>query len=157
VAENHPFTNSPQGTKDNTMANSDTIGSVLQNRSHVAKSIPSTTASRRTKIEEATPASATDVLKANEDKNNWEWVEVPDVDLFGEEHTGVSVNFEAFTPGKYFVSPEMAGEIKRLLANRMRGDIRVLQPRQDAVMARIMAKSQLGAPVNSELKGLNDA
>ncbi len=50
----------------------------------------------------------------------------------------------------------MAFEVKRLLANRMRGDIRVLQPRQDQVMARIMQKSQLGAAVNSDLKGLND-
>ena len=139
---------------------SDTISSVLQNKQpqrHVGQSIPSTNATRRNRVDQAAPLSAADVIKANENKDNWEWVEIPDHDLFGEEHTGVSVNFEAFTPGKYFVSPEMAGEIKRLLANRMRGDIRVLQPRQDVLMARIMAKSQLGAPVNSELKGLNDA
>ena len=138
------------------MAN-DTIGAVLQNKSHVAKSIPSTRVSQRSRVDNAAPPSATEVLKANENKDNWEWVEIPDVDLFGEDHTGVSVNFEQFLPGKYFVSPEMASEVRRLLANRMRGDIRVLQPRQDAVMARIMAKSQLGAPVNPELKGLNEA
>jgi len=136
---------------------SDTIGAVLQNkRQHVAESIPSTTVSRKNRVDAAAPKSAADVLKANEDKANWEWVEVPDTDLFGEAHTGVSVNFEQFLPGKYYVSPEMASEVKRLLANRVRGDIRVLQPRQDVVMARIMAKSQLGAPVNAELKGLND-
>lgn len=135
---------------------SDTIGSVLQNRKHVAESIPSKTVPRRNRVDTTAPMSAAEVLKANEDKANWEWVEVPDTDLFGEPHTGVSVNFEQFGPGKYFVSPEMAGEVKRLLANRVRGDIRVLQPKQDVVMARIMAKSQLGAPVNSELQGLND-
>ena len=133
----------------------DTIGSVLQNR-HVGKSVPSTNATRRNRVDVQAAKSATDVIKANEDKNNWEWVEIPDTDIFGEPHTGVSVNFESFLPGKYFVSPEMAFEVKRLLANRMRGDIRVLQPRQDAVMARIMQKSQLGAAVNSDLKGLND-
>ena|SRR5712691_7880111 len=136
---------------------SDTIGSVLQAKKHVGESILSTTATRKHRVDTASLQSASEILKANEDKNNWEWVEVPDYDLFGEPHTGVSVNFEQFLPGKYFVSPEMGGEIKRLLANRMRGDIRVLQPRQDVNMARIMAKSQLGAPVNSELKGLNDA
>jgi hypothetical protein len=151
-----PLPKSPQGTKENTMAQ-DTISAVLQSRSHVAKSIPSTTAGRKPSTDGATPVTAADVLKANEDKNNWVWVEIPDHDIFGEEHTGVSVNFQAFTPGKYFVSPEMGFEINRLLDNRMRGDIRVLQPRQDAIMARIMAKSQLGAPVNSDLKGLNDA
>jgi hypothetical protein len=136
---------------------SDTIGSVLQTKKHVGESVPSTTASRRANKDTTIPLSAQEVLKLNEDKNNWEWVEIPDTDLFGEEHTGVSINFEHFSPGKYFVSPEMASEVRRLLACRMCGDIRVLQPRQDAVMARIMAKSQLGAPVNPELKGLNDA
>jgi hypothetical protein len=137
------------------MAN-DTIGAVLQNKSHVAKSILSNKVSQRSRVEKDAPQSAAEVLKANENKDLWEWVEIPDTDLFGEDHTGVSVNFEQFLPGKHFVSPEMATEVRRLLANRMRGDIRVLQPRQDQVMARIMAKSQLGAPVNPELRGLND-
>lgn len=140
---------------------SDTIGSVLQNKSelksHVAKSVPSPSVGQRHRTAEVLVPSAAEVLKANENKDLWEWVEIPDTDLFGEPHTGVSVNFESFLPGKYFVSPEMAFEVKRLLANRMRGDIRVLQPKQDQVMARLMAKSQLGAPVNPELKGLNDA
>ena len=137
------------------MAN-DTIGAVLQTK-HVAQSIPSKTVGRRQQGTPAAPVvSASDIIKANENKDNWEWVEVPDTDLFGEPHTGVSINFEQFAPGKYFVSPEMAGEIRRLLGNRLRGDMRVLQPRQDMVMARIMQKSQLGAAVNPELKGLND-
>lgn len=138
------------------MAN-DTIGAVLQNKqSHVGQSIPSTNASRRSQKDDVTTLTAAQVLKNNENKDLWEWVEIPDTDLFGEEHTGVSVNFEQFKPGKYFVSPEMAFEVKRLLANRMRGDIRVLQPKQDVVMARIMSKHQLGAPTNPGLEGLND-
>lgn len=136
---------------------SDTIQSILQTKpapkSHVAQSIPS---NHRGKAPIGVGQSAAEVLKANEDKALWEWVEVPDHDLFGEPHTGVSVNFEQFQPGRYFVSPEMASEIRRLLENRQRGDIRVLQPRQDVVMARIMAKSQLGAPTNPNLTGLND-
>jgi hypothetical protein len=138
---------------------SDTIGSVLQpkQQKHVGQSILSTSASRKIRVDANAAPSAAEVIKANENQALWEWVEIPDNDIFGEPHTGVSVNFEQFLPGKHYVSPEMAHEIKRLLDNRMRGDIRVLQPRQDAVMARIMAKSQLGAPVNPELKGLNDA
>lgn len=134
----------------------DTIGSVLQNRKHIGESIPSKTVGRARKVVVNDGPSAAEILKSNEDKANWEWVEIPDHDLFGEQHTGVSVNFETFLPGKYFVSPELAQEVKRLLANRMRGDIRVLQPRQDVIMARIMAKSQLGAPTNPELRGLNE-
>jgi hypothetical protein len=133
----------------------DTIGAVLQNQkqSHVGQSIPS---NHRGKAVQGTGLSAAEVVKANADKAQWEWVEIPDHDLFGEPHTGVSVNFDKFEPGRYFVSPEMASEIRRLLENRQRGDIRVLQPRQDVIMARIMAKSQLGAPINANLDGLND-
>jgi hypothetical protein len=121
---------------------------------HVAESHPTVV---RNKKAPNPGLSAAEITAANADKANWEWVEIPETDLFGEAHTGVSVNFDQFGPGKYLVSPELAFEIKRLLANRLRGDMRVLQPRQDVVMARIMAKSQLGAPVNHELKGLNDA
>ena len=134
------------------------VSSVLQNKKqiHVGESVPSTTVRRRQAVAQGKGISSAEILKANEDKNNWEWVEVPDTDIFGEEHSGISVNFEFFRPGKYFVSPEMAGEVKRLLANKMRGDIRVLQPKQDVVMAQIMSKSQLGAPINPGLEGLND-
>ena len=133
---------------------SDTIGAVLQTtRQHIGQSVPST--HRGAKVITAGLSSA-EVKAANLDKAQWEWVEVPDHDLFGEPHTGVSINFEQFGPGRYFVSPEMASEIKRLLENRQRGDIRVLQPRQDVKMAQIMSRSQLGAPINANLDGLND-
>jgi hypothetical protein len=130
----------------------DTIGAVLQNPvSHVGQSFPYTS-----KKVEGVGQSAAEVIKDNNDKSKWEWVDIPNVDLFGEPHTGVSVNFNTFLPGRYFVSPEMAAEVRRLLENRQRGDIRVLQPRQDVIMARIMSKSQLGAPINHNLEGLND-
>ncbi len=48
---------------------SDTIGSVLQNR-HVGKSVPSTNATRRNRVDVQAAKSATDVIKANEDKNS---------------------------------------------------------------------------------------
>lgn len=96
------------------------------------------------------------IMESNLDKSLFEWVEVPDEDLFGEVHTGISINFQHFGPGRHHVSPEMAFEMKRLIKNRLRGDMRVLQPKQDARMAQIMSKSQLGAPTNPSLKGLND-
>lgn len=81
------------------------------------------------------------ILERNKDKANWEWVEVPEEDIFGRPHTGVSVNMRSFGPGKHYVDPEMAGEIKRLLKNRMRGDIRVLQPHQDRQAVAFMGKT----------------
>ena len=133
------------------MADNGTHSAVLQNK-HIGKALPK----RKSTEVKYTGPTAAEIHKMNEDQAKWEWVEVPDTDLFGEEHTGVSVNFDKFTPGKYFVSPELASEIKRLLALRLRGDMRVLQPKQDMDMARIMQRSQLGAPINSNLDGLND-
>ena len=80
------------------------------------------------------------------DTSNWEWVEVPEEDLFGEKHTGVHINFEGFGPGKHFVDPEKATEIRRLLANRLRGDMRILQPNQDKKMFEIMERNGKAAP-----------
>lgn len=126
---------------------------VIQNKKHVKKAI----VKHNSKAPKYDGPSAAEILKANEDEKNFQWVEVPDHDLFGEDHTGVSVNFDMFTPGKYFVSPELAGEINRLLVNRELGDRRVLQPKQDVRMAQVMSRHRLGAAVNPNLVGLNDA
>jgi hypothetical protein len=85
------------------------------------------------------------------DKSNWEWVTVPEEDLFGEEHTGVSINFNQYGPGKHFVDPESAGEIRRLLDLRLRGDMRVLQPGRDKKMEEIMSRNGKRVPNQADL------
>jgi hypothetical protein len=125
---------------------SDTIGAVLHNRKHVAEAHAS-----KPKNIGAPGPSVEEILKMNENKDLWEWVEIPDFDLFGEPYGFVSVNFDQFWPGRYFVSPEMAFEVRRLVNLRLRGDMRVLQPHKDGRMAAIMSKSLLGAPLNSDL------
>lgn len=82
------------------------------------------------------------------DTSKYEYVEVPETDLFGEEHTGVSINFRQFGPGKHFVDPETAGEMRKLLDARLRGDMRVLQPNRDKKMDEIMARNGKRAPVD---------
>ena len=98
------------------------------------------------------------ISERNADKSNWEHIEIPATDLFGKVHSGVSINFEKFepekddsgqytgNPGKYFVSPEKASEIRRLLDMRLRSDMRVLQPQQDQAMLSAMRKAGKGAP-----------
>lgn len=83
------------------------------------------------------------------DTSKFEYVEVPETDLFGEEHTGVSINFRQFGPGKHFVDPETAQEIRRLLDLRLRGDMRVLQPTRDSKMYEIMTRN--GKPVPNQV------
>jgi len=87
--------------------------------------------------------------KNGTDQSRYEWVEVPDEDLFGVAHTGVSINFEQFGPGRYFVDPEKAYEIRRLLKNRLRSDMRVLQPNRDKKMEEIMRRD--GKPVPNQV------
>lgn len=80
--------------------------------------------------------------KAGTDQSRFEWVEVPEEDLFGVPHTGVSINFEHFGPGRYFVDPEKADELNRLLKNRVRSDMRILQPNRDKKMEELMGRTQ---------------
>lgn len=80
----------------------------------------------------------------NADEANWEYVEVQESDLFGDRSNGVSINFVKYGPGKHFVNPEIAAELRRLLRQKTIAEMRVLQPNQDEKMRRIMQKSALG-------------
>ncbi len=98
------------------------------------------------------------VVEVKDSKADWQYVEIPATDLFGESHSGVSINFEQYQPEigedgqptgnskRYFVSPEVAGEITRLLETRLRSDMRVLQPNQDKKMLDIMRRNGKRVP-----------
>lgn len=83
----------------------------------------------------------------NEDQANWEYVEVPEVDLFDKPFGKVSINLIDYGPGKHFVRPDIAKEIRGLLRDRFRSDMRVLRPTQDKKMLEIMARN--GKPLTS--------
>jgi len=83
------------------------------------------------------------------DKSNWEYVEVPETDIFDKVFDGVSINFVQYGPGKHFVDPDIAGEIRRLLAARSKADIRILRPTTDKKALEIMARS--GKPLTASL------
>lgn len=81
-----------------------------------------------------------EILKKNADRSFDEVVEVPKTDLFGDEHTGVAINFVHYGPGKHTVNYETAQEIKKLVNNKLVGDMRVLQPTKDVRMKEIMER-----------------
>jgi hypothetical protein len=99
--------------------------------------------------------------KPGVDKSNWEWITVPSTDIFGAPFTGVSINFRKFTPevdddgnytgreGRYFLEPELAGEVRRLLKLRDIADRRVLQPNQDKELFKILARG--GKPIPNQV------
>jgi len=92
------------------------------------------------------------------DKSNWEWVSIPAKDLFGDTHTGISINFEKFVPhqnedgsysgkeGRYFVDPVKAEEIRRILALTLVSQMRVMQPQQDQKLMEILRKGGKALP-----------
>ena len=101
--------------------------------------------------------------KAEVDKSNWEWVTVPAKDLFGDAHTGVSINFEKFgpeldeegqptgKPGKYFIDPVKAETVRKLLDQYHVVQMRIMQRQPDLEMAKVMNRgSKLGAPVHAD-------
>jgi hypothetical protein len=101
--------------------------------------------------------------KAEVDKSNWEWVTVPAKDLFGDAHTGVSINFEKFgpeldeegqptgKPGKYFIDPVKAETVRKLLDQYHVAQMRIMQRQPDLEMAKVMNRgSKLGAPVHAD-------
>ena len=87
----------------------------------------------------------------NEDESNWEWVEVPETDLFDKPFGSVSINLIDYGPGKHFVRPDIAKEIRGLLRDRFRSDMRILRPTQDKRMLEIMARN--GKPLSTATVG----
>lgn len=87
-------------------------------------------------------------IEAAKDKANWEWVTVPEHDLFGKANEGVSVNFEKFGPGKHFVNPLLAEQIRTLVEGALRAEMRIMQPQTDPRYNEIMKKMGRTPAVN---------
>jgi len=74
------------------------------------------------------------------DKSNWEWVTVPEHDLFGKPHLGVIHNFEKYAPGRHFLDPIIAEQIRTNLANGLTGEMRIMQSQTAPGYLEIMKK-----------------
>ena len=68
--------------------------------------------------------------KHTSDQKLWEYVTVPEQDIFGNENQGFFINHDRFLPGVYFVPPEIASEMKRIIRVAMDADIRLMQPKK---------------------------
>ena len=66
------------------------------------------------------------------DRSNWEYVSIPEYDIFDKPLQGVSLNGYKFERGKtYFTEPEVAKEVRRIIAMGQRADLRILQSHPD--------------------------
>jgi hypothetical protein len=71
------------------------------------------------------------VLEAPGAKEKKVYVEVPSEDMFDMIHPDIIINGRHYKPGKHFVEPELAGEIKRLVDTFNKGQVRLLRPSAD--------------------------
>lgn len=66
------------------------------------------------------------------DRSKWEYFTVPEVDLFDKPFQGLGLNGYKFERGQtYFVEPEVASELRRILAVVQKADLRILQSHPD--------------------------
>jgi hypothetical protein len=66
------------------------------------------------------------------DRSNWEYVSIPEIDIFDKPFQGCSLNGYKFERGKtYFVEPDVAKEINRILKMAEKADLRILQSHPD--------------------------
>jgi len=86
---------------------------------------------------------------ANEE--NWEYVDIPETDLFDQPFGYISINLEQYGPGRHFVDPDVAGELRRILKVRTQSDLRIYRPTADKKMLEIMARQ--GKPLTTASAG----
>jgi hypothetical protein len=66
------------------------------------------------------------------DRSKWEYVMIPETDIFDKPLQGVSLNGYKFERGKtYFVEPDVATEVRRILKTGEKADLRILQSHPD--------------------------
>lgn len=80
-----------------------------------------------------------------DDQTNWQWIEVPETDLFDKPFGAISLNLINYGPGNHFVRPDVANALKDILATRYQADMRILRPTPDKKMLEVMARN--GQPI----------
>lgn len=84
------------------------------------------------------------------DQSTWEWVEVPETDMFDYRMDPVQINRRDFGPGRHLVPPIIASQIRERLKAKELEDIRVLSPRKQLKALIELAKARGGAYSNPE-------
>jgi hypothetical protein len=108
-----------------------------------AKTRKATKAAEKALAQEAARAAHEEFVL---DESNWEYVEIPSEDLFDKPFGNININAESYGPGKHFLDPDLAGEIKRIIKVRNQSDLRIYRPTADKKMLEIMARQ--GKPLS---------
>jgi hypothetical protein len=85
-------------------------------------------------------AVAAQVVEGAESGEEFEYVTIPELDLFDYPHPGVGINREHYGPGTHKLPKDIAAEVKDRLRVYEAQNIRILQPRKDMRALRDLAK-----------------
>lgn len=81
------------------------------------------------------------------DTSKYQYVVIPEMDMFGKPFAGVSINGVKFERGRtYFVAPEFADEVRKLLVTGQKADLRIMQSQPD--VKSVSEQSQHGSSAN---------
>lgn len=91
----------------------------------------------------ATIKKAVDVAAVEEQEvrtePEFEYVQIPEKDLFGFKFHGVRINQDHYGPGTHKVAPVVAAEIRRIVSAAEQSDLRVMSPSINPDVARILS------------------
>lgn len=74
---------------------------------------------------------------SEKDKSKWEWVSMPETDIFDKPQQKASINGIDFERGnRYFMPPDWATELRRIIKTTMRADMRIMQATPDVKSVR---------------------
>ena len=84
------------------------------------------------KVDPVTHHRIPEVAPKEVDRSKWEYITIPESDIFDKPLQSVSLNGYKFERGKtYFVEPPVAKEVNRILAMGQKADLRILQSHPD--------------------------
>ena len=72
------------------------------------------------------------------DQSQYEYVTIPEKDLFDQPHPGVGINFEHYGPGRHLLDPARAETVKDRLYQFQRMQVRLLQPGRDLKALKVL-------------------
>lgn len=77
--------------------------------------------------------------------DNKRWVSIPDKDMFDMGFPTIRINRLEFAPGRHYVDNDLADTIERLVATKVKGDVRVMSPKKDISSENAMNMYGIGA------------
>ena len=84
------------------------------------------------------------IAVGEEDQSTWQYVTIPEKDLYDQVFPTIFVNNERFEAGKrYFACPSLAQEVQAIIARAQAADLRLMRPdKHEASLRQVSGEGQ---------------